>query len=140
LQNRQAPHVAGIQFALAGMNAHINHDLPVAVTTTCRQVGSSPDSGSHHADYDKVNGVLGDIEQSVRQSFLHGDALEDDRHFEAVNTVICNWSITEARSAAWTSAEVLWHLHAVSVLESAYLDSLDGTIGLATRGLLVPVA
>ena len=38
--------VAGIepvQFALAGMNAHINHDLPVAMVSTCAALGTAPE-------------------------------------------------------------------------------------------------
>src|SRR6516225_10869074 len=35
--------VEPIQFALAGMNAHINHDLPVALVATCAELSTSPD-------------------------------------------------------------------------------------------------
>ena len=34
--------IAPIQFALAGMNAHINHDLPIALVKTFEALGSSP--------------------------------------------------------------------------------------------------
>src|SRR5579863_6509704 len=33
---RNQPSIARIQFALAGMNAHINHDLPLAVVSTSK--------------------------------------------------------------------------------------------------------
>src|SRR6185312_485560 len=38
--------IAPIQFALAGMNAHINHDLPIALLSTCqaRSIELSGDS------------------------------------------------------------------------------------------------
>ncbi|MGZ4214520.1 MAG: DUF5995 family protein [Solirubrobacteraceae bacterium] len=32
---RSDAHIAPIQFALAGMNAHINHDLALALVSTC---------------------------------------------------------------------------------------------------------
>ena len=32
---------APIQFALAGMNAHINRDLPLALVETCDELGGS---------------------------------------------------------------------------------------------------
>ena len=38
--------VAPLQFALAGMNAHINRDLPVALVTTCRELGLDLRDGS----------------------------------------------------------------------------------------------
>ena len=34
-ERRADPGIEPIQFALAGMNAHINHDLPLAVVATC---------------------------------------------------------------------------------------------------------
>src|SRR5262245_30793736 len=43
--------VAPLQFAIAGMNAHINRDLPIAVVAACRHGGVEPDEGSpQHAD------------------------------------------------------------------------------------------
>src|SRR6201986_4856046 len=43
-----------IQFALAGMTAPINHDLPVAVVTTCEELGLAPEPGSAgHPDYQR---------------------------------------------------------------------------------------
>src|SRR5881394_4458405 len=38
--------IAPLQFALAGMNAHINRDLPVALVTTCHELGLEPGEGS----------------------------------------------------------------------------------------------
>src|SRR6185312_9777319 len=47
-----------LQFALAGMNAHINHDLAVALVVTCKQRNRDPQSGTIHADFDRINDVL----------------------------------------------------------------------------------
>src|SRR5262249_16479757 len=58
LEQRAQSGIAPLQFALAGMNAHINRDLPVAVVTTCQQLGTAPDADSHHADFFQVNAVL----------------------------------------------------------------------------------
>ena len=40
-EQRGAPGIEPVQFALAGMNAHISHDLPVAVVTTCTALAAS---------------------------------------------------------------------------------------------------
>jgi hypothetical protein len=41
-----------IQFALAGMNAHINHDLALALLTTDAELGIVPAlNGPEHADF-----------------------------------------------------------------------------------------
>src|SRR5712691_10276756 len=58
-----------IQFALAGMNAHITHDLPVAVVTTCAELGTAPGDGSHLADFQKVDALLDAAEEDIRRSF-----------------------------------------------------------------------
>ena len=63
-----------IQFALAGMNAHIEHDLPVAVVATCKARRSvRRPTRRVREDYDRVNAVLASVEVEIRRSFLtHG--------------------------------------------------------------------
>ena len=39
-EERSTPGILDIQYALAGMNAHIEHDLPLAVVATCRLAGA----------------------------------------------------------------------------------------------------
>jgi hypothetical protein len=95
--------VAGIepvQFALAGMNAHINHDLPIAVVSTCTALATAPGAGSHFADYQKVGQLLDAAGQSVRQSFESAAELAVDRHLAAVANLIASWTITSARDLA----------------------------------------
>ena len=43
---RRKPHTHPIQFAFAGMNAHINHDLGLAVVSTCVELRREPVDGS----------------------------------------------------------------------------------------------
>jgi hypothetical protein len=138
IQRRDDPSVAQIQFAIAGMNAHINHDLPIAVVTTCRDLGTSPDAGAHHSDFEKINPVLYAAEQQVRESFETGDVLDVDHDVSPALDIVCNWGILEARAAAWVNAEALWELRRLPPLAGRYLDALDGTVGLASRGLLIP--
>ena len=49
-----------VQYALAGMNAHIEHDLAIAVVGTCRARGLEPEDV--HGDYELVNKVLAQVE------------------------------------------------------------------------------
>jgi hypothetical protein len=55
VERRAAVGIESIQFALAGMNAHINHDLPVAMVSTCAALATSPYAGQHFANYQKVD-------------------------------------------------------------------------------------
>src|SRR5215207_9179964 len=58
--------VAPIQFALAGMNAHINRDLPLALVTTCGARKVIPlRGGPQHADFRRIDGVLAETEARV---------------------------------------------------------------------------
>src|SRR4051812_37309681 len=79
LERRAAPRIAPLQFALAGMNAHINRDLPLAVVDTCAALGTAPAAGAHKADYDRVDALLAGAEREVRQSFEVGPLLALDR-------------------------------------------------------------
>ncbi|GGM90150.1 hypothetical protein GCM10009721_14430 [Terrabacter tumescens] len=139
--SRREPGRVPIQFALAGMNAHINHDLPVAVVTTCRQLGLTPDSPGVEDDYRRVNELLAAVQEEVRRSFLDGVALAVDRQLAGpVADLVSGWSITRARDAAWTNARVLWSLDGAEPLRTEFLATLSRTVGMAGRYLLTPVA
>ena len=137
--SRSDPRIAPIQFALAGMNAHINHDLPLALVSTCeaRAVQLSRDSPQYR-DYLKINDTIAATEARVKQEFLTGMVGVADAILGHIDDVIAIWSISEARSAAWTNAEALWVLRDHPDLTAAFEDTLDGTVGFASRGLLVP--
>lgn len=136
---RTDERVESIQFAIAGMNAHINHDLAVAVGATCRAAGIAPEDGSFHDDFLAINQVLAGIEESVRESYLSGLALEADRETAPVLDLVGAWSIDRARDAAWVNAGVLWHLRDLRFARAAFLDTLAQSVGLATGTLLTPL-
>lgn len=137
-ESRGAPLVP-IQFAVAGMNAHINHDLPVAVVATCGQLGLTPTSPGVREDYDRVTQVLAEVNEEVRQSFLQGWALAVDREVSPVLTLIGSWSIGRARDAAWVNTEVLWRLRESPELQAQFRNTLSSSVGMAGRTLLTPV-
>jgi hypothetical protein len=139
VERRSAPGVEPIQFALAGMNAHINHDLPIAVVTTCTDLACGPEDGAHHADYQKVDALLDASEQSIRQSFESGTVLAVDHHAQAVESLIANWSINAARDVAWDTALALWEVRDHAVVQDLLMNALARTIGMASRGLLLAV-
>lgn len=138
LESRRLP-LAPIQFAVAGMNAHINHDLAVAVVRTCQQLGCTPASRGIRADYDKVSLLLAEVHEQVRQAFLDGVVLEVDRELSPLLTLVGSWSIARAREAAWVSTEVLWRLSSTPVLEEEFRLTLSRSVGMASRALLTPV-
>jgi hypothetical protein len=139
IEQRAAAGIEPVQFALAGMNAHINHDLPVAMVSTCSALATTPDASPHYADYQKVDQLLDAAEQSVRQSFESAPELAVDRHLSAVATLIGNWSINSARDLAWTNCLLLWAVRDDRVARGLLLDGLAASAALASRLLLVAV-
>jgi hypothetical protein len=128
-----------LQFALAGMNAHINRDLPVGLVQTFTALGIEMARPSAQAtDYDKVNDVLASTEATVAQTYFTPLLESLHRDFDGVDDIVANWSVREARAAAWTNGEALWHLRDDETLSESFVDVLDGTVGFAGRGLLVP--
>jgi len=134
--------IAPLQFAFAGMNAHINRDLPVALVATCREAGISLGEGTpQHADYVRVNTVLAQVEQEVKAQYLTGGLRRLDRlvhRVDRIDDVVAMWDVARARDAAWVNGEALWALRGEHTLSRVWLDTLDRTVGLAGRGLLVP--
>ncbi len=131
--------IAPIQFALAGMNAHINHDLPLALVSTCAARGIAVDRDSaQYRDYLKINDTIASVEAQVKHEYLTGLVGAADEVLGRVDDVVAMWSIAEARNAAWTNAEALWALREHPDLTAAFEDALDGSVGFASRGLLIP--
>jgi Family of unknown function (DUF5995) len=140
LEARGRPDIAPIQFALAGMNAHINRDLPLALVRTCEELGLElRRDGPEHADFLGVNALLVATEARVKRDFLTGDLAIADEALGEVDDVIAIWNVERARDAAWTNAEALWSLRSSPDLADAFLLTLDRMVGFAGRGLLRPV-
>ena len=58
-----------IQFALAGVNAHINHDLPEAIVATGRVTGKAPGPRTaQYQDYVSVNPLLDSLIEQVQRA------------------------------------------------------------------------
>jgi len=128
-----------VQFALAGMNAHINHDLPLAVVATCAALATAPEAGAHFADYQKVDQLLDAAEQSVRQSFESAPELAVDHHLGAVSNLLANWTINSARDLAWNNSLLLWTVRDNPLARGLLADSLAASAALSSRLLLVTV-
>lgn len=137
---RNQTAIARIQFALAGVNAHINHDLPQAVVDVCRSAGTEPQHGTvQYDDYTAVNATLDSLIEAAKQTLnvrLLGDTLPPVSNLE--NTLAA-WSVSSAREAAWNNAELLWHLADAPLVSGTFVDTLDGLTAVTSKTLLVPV-
>jgi len=126
-----------LQFAIAGMNAHINRDLAVALVHLSQAEDAGPDRNSpHHADYVQVNEVLEAVEAAAVEILATG-LLGQIARLGRADDQLAMWSVREARNAAWTHAEVLWQLRGLPPLAAEYLATMDRMAGFAGRGLLL---
>lgn len=137
LESRSEEHIAPMQFAVAGVNAHVNFDLPCAVVKTCQTLGYELGTGHQRADYDKINDIFKEEMTELRRHF-ESQLLRwvDERLLSKVEDHLGNWSVEAARDTAWSHAEHLWSLHQNQIKESAFISGLDKMAGLAGRGVL----
>jgi hypothetical protein len=128
-----------LQFAIAGMNAHINHDLVLALIETFDEFGGSPSDDGMHEDFDRVNALLASLETGIRRSFEPEAALRLEHELGPVEDCLSKWSIAAARAAAWEDARALWHVRNHPHLRSEWEQRLDDAVALAGRCLLLPI-
>jgi hypothetical protein len=138
----EARHNAGverIQFALAGINAHINHDLSLALLQTNSEFNLIPTLNSpEHQDFEHVNNIL----EAVLPEALHvladggiiGEIAQDTG---LVGRMLAIWNVRQARDLAWDFAD---HLRELTGLRRRVAllarDKLTGALG---RSLLLPL-
>jgi hypothetical protein len=138
LGSRTNVRVARIQFALAGINAHINRDLPDAIVATCKATHTVPMHGTpEYNDYTSVNSTLDTLIEAAKKTLhvrLPGDPLPPVSQLE---DTIAAWKVGAAREAAWVNAEAFWNLP-VPLVDSVK-HSIDGLTAVVGKTLLVPV-
>jgi hypothetical protein len=137
-ESRQRKGVEPLQFALAGMNAHINHDLCLAINSTSKIAGTVPQHGTvQYFDYTSINPVLDGLIEQAKQTLnvrLPGDSLPPVSHLE---DLIAAWNVCAARENAWRNAEHLWNLPAM--LASGLIGTIDGFSTVIGKALPVPI-
>jgi hypothetical protein len=135
----EARYTAGIdriQFALAGMNAHINHDLALALLQTDAELNIVPSLTSpEHDDFEQVNGLLEDELPHALKFLATGIAGQAAQDTGEVGRYLAIWDIRAARDLAWSFADTLRPLG--GTLRQAALDAQDRITGVLGRSLLL---
>jgi hypothetical protein len=138
-EKRHAKGIAPLQFAIAGMNAHINHDLALALVSTSSELGITLDrDSSQHRDYVAVDAVLQRVQDEIKERFTTGIVKDIDTTFGRVDDMVANWSVGRARDNAWTQAQTLAALDRMPVLRKQFELALARNVGFAGRALLTP--
>jgi hypothetical protein len=132
---RRHAGIRPLQFALAGINAHIGHDLALALVGTCRARKSQP--AALHEDFDRVGTLLTGLEKRIRDELMPGpdplDAADPLTH------LVDSWSLAAAREGAWSAFRTLWGLRGLPDLAEDFAERLDANVGLVGRILLTPL-
>jgi len=130
--------IAPLQFAIAGMNAHINNDLVLALITTTQEFGYGLDRDTaQHRDYASVDGLLQRVQDEIKERFTTGIVRDIDRVGGAVDDILANWSIGRARDNAWTQAQILRAIAKNDFLRKQFETALARNVGFAGRALLI---
>ncbi|MER5406600.1 DUF5995 family protein [Streptomyces sp. NPDC002769] len=135
LQFRRHPGVSPLQFALAGVNAHVGHDLPLAVVDSCRALGCEP--ADLEDEFERVGDLLVSMEERIREDLMPGPDLLEVA--DPLTHLLGAWSLERARDASWSAARALWALRGLPGLAREFDDRLDATVGLTGRMMLTPL-
>src|SRR3954453_11303253 len=134
------PDCRPLPSACAGVNAHINFDLPFALVTTFDHLGTDPidDSDQHH-DYLQINDIFAEAIPDLRRGCLEKWQLLID----TMNGNLDDWwqgeTVEYTRNVAWRNAQRLWsvrHDLAATDKERARLDRIAADMG---KLLLAPM-
>ena len=105
LDARDRTDVDRILFALAGMNAHINHDLAMALIQNSANLNMPLNpSTPEHDDYETVNTILESLIPQVLNELAGGILGELAQDTGKVGQALAMWNIRAARDLAWDFA------------------------------------
>ena len=139
-ESRDNQSIERVQFALAGINAHINHDLPLALVQTCKDMHTSPQRDTReYSDFENVNNLLSGVMPTTLNVLATGILGELAQDTGTIGRLLAMWSVETARDTAWTNAELLWELQNLPTLIDSLMMVIDRLSGLAGRGLLTTV-
>jgi hypothetical protein len=135
LEARHRPGIDRIQFALAGMNAHINHDLALALLATGQQSNIVPAPASpQHTDYQAVNQLLNSLIPATLQMLATDTLGVLAQDTGKIGRLLAFWDICRARDLAWDFAG---HLNSLSgITRQAALNTQDQLTGVVGRAIL----
>jgi hypothetical protein len=137
---RDNQNIERVQFALAGINAHINHDLPLALMQTGKDMHVTPERDTReYSDFQNVNSLLSGVMPTTLNLLATGILGELAQDTGTIGRLLAMWSVETARDTAWTNAEMLWELQNLPTVTDNLMMVIDRLSGLAGRGLLITV-
>lgn len=137
LSAREDTRIHRLQFALAGMNAHINRDLPVVLSNASAYPTASKSLADEYVDFLRVNEILAKAEQTAKEDVSVGIVRAIDVGFKNLDDILALWNVRVARNTAWMNGLVVAKLPVT--LRDDFIKSIDKTVGALGRGILVHI-
>jgi hypothetical protein len=128
--------ITAMQFAVAGVNAHINFDLAFSVVSTFEHLGIDFDEG-YRADYKYLNTIFHDRIPDLKEHLENAFWAKVDDLGGQWDDRLEDFAVVITRELAWYSARRIWpdrNSPEVTARESRRMDRFASMIG---RGLLV---
>ena len=120
------------------MNAHINHDLALALLQTNNELQLTPALQSpEHDDYEQVNSLLEEVLPAALNVLATGIVGELAQDTGKIGRLLAIWNVRAARDLAWGFADHLRNLAGVS--RDVAMEAQDKLTGVIGRSLLLPV-
>jgi hypothetical protein len=140
LRRLAGPDCRPLPSAAAGVNAHINFDLPFALVTTFDHLGTDPiDDSDQHRDYLQINEIFAEAIPELRRGYLDKWQLLID----TMNGDLDDWwqgeLVEYTRNVAWRNAQKLWAMRHDLIDTARERQRLDGHAAALSRLLLSPM-
>ncbi len=138
LDANRGRQTSALQDLLLGMNAHIRHDLPIAIHEV--GVGQGDERARHHRDHDRLNGILAaqidTVQRDIRRhySVILGLA---DLLAGATDELLSAAGIRAVRNRAWEDALALAEAGTGPARERIRQE-LDRRVSATARTLYAP--
>ena len=137
---REGKYLAPVQYALAGLCAHINRDLPVAAVRAAEKLGIKLERGSQEEqDYQRINEIVYEVELRCVQELTTGWIKEVSSRIEPYDRKLAMTIVRWMRDLAWSHAEGYAHAQSEGKKNAErFLGRLDRMTEWLARGMLVP--
>jgi hypothetical protein len=135
---RSDPRIERVQFAAAGVNAHINYDLADALLGTFPDF---PPNDARHRDYNTVDDAFQRHMDGLREYYdaPFGDSLWDKTVLDRPANLVGDTLVRGTRADAWDDAMRVREARDTQKARARMLGRLDVEASFLGRALLLPI-
>lgn len=138
---RRQPEIMRVQFALCGMNAHINYDLQFALVEAFQQQQNTAPSyhSPERSDFEYVNNILEIVEAKVIPHLATEIFGVIEEKLGRLDNILAMWGVRKARDTAWAKSVMFWTYRNSSAVRRLHIQAENNLTGAFGRALIIPV-